>query len=150
MSEPNNSNRGIGALLDQVERYVVLTLLAAMLIVVIGSTIELLRVIFEMLLQPPQYLFLDIDELLPVFGFFLMVLIGLELLASIRMYLDDQTIHAELVMVVALIAVSRKIIVLDYYKTDPMTVFGIGVLVIALSAGYFLLKRSRMAEDKTG
>ena len=71
-----------------------------------------------------------------------MILIGLELLASIRMYIQDETIHVELVMVVALIAVSRKIIVLDYEKTDAIAVLGIAALVIALSAGYYLMKRS--------
>ena len=95
------------------------------------------------MMKPPRYLLLDINELLPVFGFFLMVLIGLELLASIRLYIEDQSIHVEMVMVVALIAVSRKIIVLDYEKTDPLTVLGIAGLVLALAGGYFMLKHSR-------
>ena len=53
------------------------------------------------------------------------MLIGLELLATIRMYAIDNKVHVELVMVVALIAVSRKIIVLDYAKTDAITILGI-------------------------
>ena len=85
---------------------------------------------------------LDINELLRIFGFFLLVLISLELLATVRMYIQDDMIHVELVMVVALIAVSRKIIVLDYSKTDAITVLGIAALIIALSAGYYLMKRS--------
>jgi uncharacterized membrane protein (DUF373 family) len=80
--------------------------------------------------------------MLPVFGFFLMVLIGLELLSSIRLYLQEHVVHAELVVVVALIAVARKVIVLDYDKTEPLTVLSIAALLLGLSIGYYLLKRS--------
>ena len=130
------------ALINKVERIVVTTLLVAMLVVVIAGTIELLLVIVTEMMKPPHYFLLNINELLPVFGFFLMVLIGLELLASIRLYAEKQAVHVEVVMVVALIAVSRKIIVLDYDKVEPLTVLGIAALVVALSAGYYLLKRT--------
>ena len=53
------------------EQAVVMTLLIAMLIVVISGTIELLIVIFQEMQKPPRYLLLDINEMLPVFGFFL-------------------------------------------------------------------------------
>ena len=129
-------------LIDQIEKVVVLGLLGLMLLVVIAGAIELVFVTIQAMMEPPRYLLLDINELLRIFGFFLLVLIGLELLASIKMYLQDDTIHVELVMVVALIAVSRKIIVIDYSKTDAVTVLGIAALVIALSGGYYLMKRS--------
>ena len=130
-------------LFDRIEKGVVIGLLGLMLLVVVAGAIELVFVTIEEMLRPPRYLLLDIGELLRIFGFFLLVLIGLELLSSIRMYIQDETIHVELVMVVALIAVSRKIIVLDYEKTDALTVLGIAALVIALSAGYYLMKKSR-------
>ena len=130
-------------LINKIEKVVVIGLLGLMLIVVIAAAIELVFVTYEAMAQPPRYLLLDINELLRIFGFFLLVLIGLELLSSIKMYIQDDTIHVELVMVVALIAVSRKIIVLDYGKTDGITVLGIAALVIALSSGYYLMKHSR-------
>jgi len=129
-------------LIHQTKKSVVLGLLGLMFLVVIAGAIELVFVVFQAMLEPPRYLLLDIGELLRIFGFFLMVLIGMELLATIRMYIEEDTIHVELVMVVALIAVSRKIIVLDYDKTDATTVLGIAALVLALSAGYYLVKRS--------
>lgn len=132
-------------LIGQIERAIVVGLLSLMLLVVVAGAIELVFVVIQAMMEPPRYLLLDIGEMLRIFGFFLMILIGLELLASIRMYIQDETIHVELVMVVALIAVSRKIIVLDYEKTDAMAVLGIAALVIALSAGYYLMKRSHSA-----
>ena len=130
-------------LIDRIEKLVVLGLLALMIIVVAAGAIELTFVIFQEMLNPPRYFLLDGDELLRIFGLFLMVLIGLELLATVRMYITDETIHVELVMVVALIAVSRKIIVLDYEKLQPLTVLGIAALVISLSAGYYMMKKSK-------
>ena len=47
-------------------------------------------------------LFLDIDELLTYFGLFFMILIGLELLETIKMYLKEDQIHVEVVMLVAM------------------------------------------------
>ena len=130
-------------IIDRIEKVVVLGLLGLMLLVVVAGAIELVFVVIDAMMEPPRFLLLDINELLRIFGFFLLVLIGLELLASIRMYIQDETIHVELVMVVALIAVSRKIIVLDYEKADAITVLGIAALIISLSAGYYLMTRSR-------
>ena len=133
-------------IIDRIEKVVVLGILGLMLLVVVAGAIELVFVIVDAMVEPPRFLLLDINELLRIFGFFLLVLIGLELLASIRMYIQDETIHVELVMVVALIAVSRKIIVLDYEKTDGVTVIGIAALIISLSAGYYLMTRSRSSK----
>lgn len=130
-------------IIDRIEKVVVLGLLGLMLLVVVAGAIELVFVVIDAMMEPPRFLLLDINELLRIFGFFLLVLIGLELLTSIRMYIQDETIHVELVMVVALIAVSRKIIVLDYEKADAITVLGIAALIISLSAGYYLMTRSR-------
>lgn len=80
--------------------------------------------------------------MLEVFGFFLMVLIGLELLESIKAYLEEERVHAEIVLLVALVAVARKIIVLDYKDDTPEMVYGIAAIIISLSVGYFLVRRA--------
>ena len=134
-------------LIANIERWVVLGLLVLMLLVVVASSIELAIIIVQAALEnrlsdETSFLLLDINELLGIFGFFLLVLIGLELLASVKMYLQDDIVHVELVMLIALIAVSRKIIVIDYAKIDGITVLGIAALVLVLSVGYYLMKRS--------
>ena len=98
--------------------------------------------ILSSIIEPPGF-FVGVAELFDIFGLFLMVLIGLELMTSIKMYLDDHSIHAEMMMLVAITAVTRKIVILDATELDPMVVFGIGFLVISLSVGYYLLKKNR-------
>ena len=129
---------------DTAERVIAIALLALMGLVVISGTIELAWELISSLLEPPG-LFLGLAELFDVFGLFLMVLIGLELMTSIRMYLDDHRIHAEMMFLVAITAITRQIVILDASRIEPLILFGIGFLVIALSAGYYLVKRDRLS-----
>lgn len=123
-----------------IERAVVLSLLGMMLLTIVISTVELGIIMYEQIVAPP-FLLLDIDNLLEIFGFFLMVLIGLELFETIRIYLEENTVHVEVVMLVAIVAVSRKVIIIDYKEVEPMMNFSIAALVLALCAGYFLIKK---------
>lgn len=130
--------RGI---IHKFERFIVLALLLMMMLALLASTIELAIILVEQLLAPPMLL-LDVKEMLTVFSFFLMVLIGLELVETIKMYLDENVFHVEVVVLVAIIAVARKIIVIDYDSVSYEMLLSISALMIALSAGYFLLKRA--------
>ena len=66
------------------EYFIVLTLLILMMVALLASTIELAVILVQELLKPPKFL-LDVKEMLTVFAFFLMVLIGLELVETIKM-----------------------------------------------------------------
>jgi uncharacterized membrane protein (DUF373 family) len=128
--------------LEKVERVIVLSLLVMMVAVVFLSTVELGWLIMKDIITPPVFL-LDIDELLDVFGMFLLVLIGVELLETVKMYLSTKTVHVEVVFTVAMIAIARKVIILDVKELSSLTLMGIGVIIIALSAGYYFLTRKR-------
>ena len=123
------------------EWFIVLALLFMMMLALLASTVELAIILVEQLLAPPRLL-LDVKEMLTVFAFFLMVLIGLELVETIKIYLDKNVFHVEVVVLVAIIAVARKIIIIDYDSVSFEILLSIAALMIALSAGYFLLKRA--------
>lgn len=130
----------------KVERWIAIALLVLMGIVVISGVLEVAYVVFTDLFRPPGF-FLGVNDLFDVFGLFLMVLIGLELMSSIEMYLDSHTVHAEMMFLVALTAVARKIVILDAKAIDPMIVFAVGFLVITLSGGYYLIKSSKLEKN---
>jgi uncharacterized membrane protein (DUF373 family) len=88
----------------------------------------------------PPVLILDTHELLDLFGMFLLVLIGLELLETIYSFHEKRVIRAEIILVVALITLARKIIILDETKLSSLTFLDIGILMFALAGAYFLLK----------
>ena len=129
-------------LFDKAEQFIALALLSLMGIVVASATAEVAYEVVMGLINPPGF-FLGVSELFDIFGLFLMVLIGLELMTSIHMYLDDHKIHAEMMFLVALTAVTRKIVIMDTGKVEPMLMFGIGFLIIALAAGYYLIRKKR-------
>jgi uncharacterized membrane protein (DUF373 family) len=125
--------------LAKFERGIVIVLLALMMLAVLASTIELGAVFFEQLMEPPRFL-LNMEEMLEVFGFFLMVLIGLELLETIKAYLEQDKVHVEIVFLVAMVAVARKMIILEYKDVSPHLLYGMSAVIISLAGSYYLVK----------
>jgi len=122
-------------------RGIILALIAMMMLAVLLSTVELLIILVVELLKPPKYL-LGIDNLFEIFGFFMMILIGLELLESIRTYLDDDLLHVEVVLLVAMIAIARKVIILEVKDLEPLALVGIASIIVALALGYYYVKKA--------
>ena len=81
-------------------------------------------------------------ELFQLFGLFLNVLIALEILENITAYLRKHVIQVELVLVTSLIAVSRKIIILDLEKKDSNDLIAMAVAVFSLSISYFIIRQA--------
>ena len=72
-----------------------------------------------------------------------MVMIGLELMGSVQLYLENKEFHAESMLLIALTAVTRKIVTLDAKALDPMVIFAVGFIVISLAVGYYLIRHKR-------
>jgi uncharacterized membrane protein (DUF373 family) len=138
----------MGTIVYYFERGIVVAIIILMMITILVSTIELGVILHKEFMAEPQYL-LDVANLTEVFGFFFMILIGLELLHTIKTYLTEESKHVEIVFLVAMIAVARKIIVLELKKLSPLTLVGLGSLIIALAAGYFLVKRIHQKAGET-
>jgi len=74
----------------------------------------------------------------------MLVVIGIELLETImKTYITKNQPHYEVVLSVAIIAIARKAIILDLKEVDSLSLFGIASIIIALTAGYYLMKRAR-------
>lgn len=128
--------------LKKFERIIITALIVMMTIVVFLATVELGWIIIKDFLTPPVAL-LEIAELLEIFGLFLLVLIGIELLEMIKIYLEKNVIHVEVVFMVAMIAIGRKVVILDVYKLPSLTLMGIATIILALSVAHYFVKRNR-------
>ncbi len=126
------------------EKFVIISLTFLMGVVVIASTVELVYALYlDFFVRPHEHnLLISLDELSEVFGLFFNVLIGFELFETVKMYLKDNVFHAELILLVGLIAVSRKVILLDYQSMDAISIMGIALLIGTITGGYYLLKKS--------
>ncbi|MUG99447.1 hypothetical protein F7734_47030 [Scytonema sp. UIC 10036] len=77
-----------------------------------------------------------------IFGLFLNILIALEILENITAYLRKHVFQVELVVVTSLIAVARKIIILDLGKVTGIDIIGLGIAILALSISYWIIRVS--------
>ncbi len=143
----------LSKILDYFEKLIIMILLISTGIIILISSFELIVMIIRDIITISQdeesLMFLDSTDLLNVFSFVLLVIIGLELFETIKHYLSSHILQAEIILVVALTAISRKVIILNYDKQEPLTIIGIALLVLALAVSYFLIKRAnREYSDK--
>lgn len=89
----------------------------------------------------------SVPELQPLvlraFGGALLVLLGLELLESLKTFAVHHAIRLEMILIVATIAVGRHIILLDFEHASGQTLVGVSALLMSLTAGYWLVKKSK-------
>lgn len=127
----------------RIKQGVSLAVLLLMAVIVASSVIELSIVLFnEIFDAKDDSLFLDVDELFKIFSFVFIILIGFEMMETIEMYFKKNVVHAEVVLLVAVIAVTRKVILLDLEKYDPVAIIGLGIIILSLGACYYLIKRT--------
>ncbi|NTW67355.1 MAG: phosphate-starvation-inducible PsiE family protein [Nitrospirae bacterium] len=129
-------------LLKKFEKAVTVTLVVMMAVVVLLATIELGWIIVKDVITPPVML-LEINELLDIFGLFLLVLIGVELLETIKAYLKENVVHFEVVLTVAMIAIARKVITLDVKELPSMSLVGIAAIIVALAVAKYFYRREK-------
>lgn len=126
------------ASLNKVIRQAIRVLAVLMMFVILWCVADVGLVLYEKLSSPPVML-LDLNDIFAVFAAFLAVLIAIEIFANITLYLRDDVIHVKLVVATALMAIARKVIVLDTETLTPEFLYGIGVVVLALGITYWLV-----------
>ena len=128
------------------QKLMIVLLMIMMTIVLILAIFELGWILVKDVISEPLFV-LEIDELLELFGLLLLVLIGIELLDSIKTYLKENIIHVEVVLIVAIIAVARNVIILDLEKFPSLTYVGVASIILALAIAYYLVKRTHRLKN---
>ena len=73
----------------------------------------------------------------------LVILIALEVLQNLLAYMREHVVQIELVLVTALTAVARKVIVMPPgVQKNPADLIGLGVAVLSLAGAYWLVRES--------
>jgi uncharacterized membrane protein (DUF373 family) len=133
------------------EKFIVVVLLILLMVVILFATLQFASAILYGLGERVwHYLFrrnlaevsLQIDVMHDVFAQFLLILIGIELMKTIMMYLDEHVIHVEVVLTVAIIAIARHAIDINYRDANPLAILATGVVVLALTLGYYFFKKA--------
>jgi uncharacterized membrane protein (DUF373 family) len=123
---------------DRYERQLAKVLGLVLLVLIAAASLQLAWHVFWSLMSPGTA-WLN-SRMMEVLGDLLSVLIALEVLQNITSYLRKQVIQIELVLLTAITAVSRKVIVLPHgAEAKPQLLAGLGVAVLALTASYWLV-----------
>ena len=125
------------------ERALAKVLSAALTLVVVVATIQLLLLLGQDLFD------LQVnwtgDGLIRLLDEILVILIALEVLQNLTAYLREHTVQIELVLITALTAVARKVIVMQPgVQKNPSELIGLGVSVLSLAAAYWLVRQSHL------
>ncbi len=133
-------------IINNFEKLVIIILVALMGMLVFFTTVELAIFVFKELFSAisDTHFLLNKKELIKIFALFFNVLIGLELFETVKLYLRDDVFHAEFILLVALIAILRKVIIIEYETISDTTILAIAALILVLTLGYYLLKKGQL------
>ena len=81
------------------------------------------------------------DAVQALFAGVLLVVLGLELMDTLRNYFIEHRLRVEFLNSVALIAVARHVIQLDYEHDSPWLVIAIAVLMFSLAVSYVAVRK---------
>ncbi|MFA4861115.1 phosphate-starvation-inducible PsiE family protein [Methanoregula sp.] len=130
---------------EKFEKTVYAVIMLMLMIVLVAGMFDLVSLLWKFLWEESPLL-LQAKEMISLLGAFLLVLIGVELLDTIKAYFRENTIHVEIVVLLAIIAVARKVLLLDPLGLSPFEygfeMISIGVIILGLSAGYYMIKKA--------
>jgi len=135
-------------ILSKLEAIVVAAMQVLLIVVVLVGTFTLYLLLAKNLLSQATQIE-SAAALLPTlqqsFGGVLTVVLGLELLETLKTYFTEHHVRLEVILVVAIIAVGRHVIQLDFGHTPGAVLLGISGVILALTLGYFLIKKAQAA-----
>lgn len=127
--------------LNTVIKFSVKVLSVLMVILIMWSVFHVIYVMAKEILAPP-YFDLNLNQIVSLFGDFLAVLIAIEIFMNIIIFLEEDTIHIQLVIATALIAIARKVIIVDFTKIESSHLWATGVVILSLGITYWLLNKN--------
>ncbi|MEO1002449.1 MAG: phosphate-starvation-inducible PsiE family protein [Cyanobacteria bacterium J06638_7] len=135
-------------LIDRSEQQLAKLLGVVLVVVMVAATVQLVTEVIRALSEPGTP-WLG-DKLNKVLGDLLNLLIALEVLQNITSYLRRHVVQIELVLLTAMTAVARKVIVLPPgAEGKPQLLAGLGVAVLALAGAFWLVRSLTLRSPPT-
>ncbi len=142
----------IDKFLKYIERAIIVILMSAMLIIVCYATYLLLELVYVKIfienvadsIQKTEGTKGIQEGLYRMFGSVLTILLGMEIIHTIRIYFAENIVKIELILVISIIAIARHVVQMDYHHVDPLMLIGIASMLAVLLSGYlFMIKLSK-------
>jgi len=124
------------------ERLAVGALMVLLMATILFGTVVVAWSLFEDLIHT-QDLVAEPKILFEIFGLFVAVLVGVELLKILRHLLVAHEVNTALVAQTALIALCNKVITLNLSDAKWTTLVAVAALILSLTAAIYALKQAR-------
>ena len=132
------------SLYQRFEQIIILLLTALIAVIVIAAVWNLsLKILFGLVLSgsldPSDY-----SAFQAVFGMIFTVIIALEFKKSLLVIAErrENVVQIRSVVMIALLAICRKVIILDLTETDALHILALAAAILALGIVYWLIRNS--------
>lgn len=137
-------------IIPRIEFAVVTALEVLVIVLVVVSTFNLFVLLGNNLVAEVKRI-TSIEALLPAmqksFAGILIVVLGLELLETLKTYFTEHHVRVEVILIVAIIAVGRHVIQVDFEHSSGLLLLGLSGVIVALTLGYYLVRRAQQLLD---
>lgn len=138
---PTEHEDGLISFLHKMIKVAVKILAVFMVIVIFWGVADVIYVLYQNLIDEP-FMLLNISDIFKTFAAFLTVLIAIEIYQNIVLYLRTDVLPIRLVVATALMAIARKVIILDFKNISAMYIFAAAATVLALGITYYLISKN--------
>ena len=137
LERPTQDNEPLVRGLKWAIRTAVRALAVLMTGVIVFGVADVVYALYERLMAEPRGL-LQISDTWATVGAFMAVLIAIEILVTIISHLREHVIHVRIALATAMMAIARKVIILDYKTTSPQYIYATAAVVAAMALAYGL------------
>ena len=133
--------------MDIGEQQLAKVLSLVLLVVMVAATLQLIwQVGWALTVPSTPWMGSKLNQVL---GDLLTLMIALEVLQNITSYLRRHVVQIELVLLTAMTAVARKVIVLPHDSDQPALLVGLGLAVLALAGAFWLVRTINLKQPPT-
>jgi uncharacterized membrane protein (DUF373 family) len=138
---PTEHHDPLISILHKAIKVAIKILAVLMVLVIFWGVADVFYVMYNQLVSPP-FLLLNLSDIFKTFAAFLAVLIAIEIFQNIVLYLRTDVFPLRLVVATAMMAMARKVIIIDFKFVEPMHMFALASIILALGITYYLLGKN--------
>src|SRR5688572_10109435 len=141
-------DKGLEKVVSLVEKYISYTLIIVGLLLAVYQVIELVYLVFTNLWEAmvKQEFYVG-KQGMPDAGLFFNILLLLEVLETVKTFSRGHLIKIKIILIVGIIAITRKLLLADLTHVEPLEEIAVGVVILSLSAGYFLVSKAMTSKN---
>lgn len=116
-------------------------------VVILYIAIEVIELVFQIgkalvtLDDTKTRLLISKEQTALILPVFFNILIAIELIDTFSLYIKEHHIKVQSILLIGLIAIGRKLLILDIGHSDGFSNLGLAAMILALSVGYYFVKK---------